>query len=179
MNQIFIGKTESGKTFEAKKRMLQSSRGALFINYVDKEKDKRFEQTNRHTNLQLICNLLRNGKKVQYNITSDFDKEVIALHHFLVREKWACNFIFCIDELHLLKKRTLNVLSSIWKIGRHDNIYGYGITQRPQDVDRGMITQSKKLVIFKCSIEDSWFKSYGISIDKIPQEVHKYYEHEM
>lgn len=178
MNRLFIGKTESGKTYLAKKLMLESSKGALFINYVDPEKDMRFEQVNEKTPFELIINLLKNGRKVQFNINpnANFDNSVKGLYRVFRNIK---NIIFCVDEIHLLDNKTKKELAKLWKTGRHNNIDAYGITQRPQDLDRGMTSQSKYLHIFKMSMENSYFKNYNIDLDLIPKVEREYHTLEM
>lgn len=173
MHEIFIGMTKVGKTFEAKRRMLESSKGALFINYVDPEKDKRFEQVDWTTDLSLIESLLSNGRKVQYNVNknSDFNIEVDVLYTVFKNMK---NIIFCVDEIHLLDNKTKSKIANLWKVGRHDRIDAFGITQRPQELDRAMTTQSEKIHIFKCSMEDNYFKTYGIDPQTVPKVVHKF-----
>lgn len=171
MHRIFIGQTKAGKTFLAKKLMLESSKGALFINFVDPEKDKRFEQVNWNTDIDLIQSLLKNGRKVQYNVSHDFDIECEVLYTVFKDTK---NIIFAIDEVHLLKRKTKELLSNLWKVGRHNQIDAFGITQRPQELDRAMTTQSERIHIFKSSMEDQYFKTYGIDHKKVPTEIHKY-----
>lgn len=173
-HRIFIGQTKSGKTYLAKKMMFESPKGSLFINYVDPEKDSRFEQVDRYTDFDLIKSLLKNGRKVQYNVNvnmDQFDEECVALYNAFKNEQ---SIIFCIDEVHLLKRKTKELLSNLWKVARHNSIDAFGITQRPQELDRAMTTQSEYIHIFKSSMEDQYFKSYGINPDKIPKEVHKY-----
>lgn len=173
IHEIFIGMSQSGKTYLAKEKMLSSNQGALFINWVDPQRDSRFEQVDWKTDLSLIESLLKNGRKVQYNVkkNGNFDIEVDVLYTIF---KNCENFIFCIDEIHLLKKSTKEQLANLWKVGRHNRITAYGITQRPQELDRAMTTQSGRINIFKSSMEDAYFKSYGIDPNKIPTEKWKH-----
>lgn len=171
MHRVFIGQTKAGKTYLAKQMMVESSKGCLFINFVDPEKDKRFEQVNWTTDIELIQSLLKNGRKVQYNVLHDFDIECEVLYTVFKDTK---NIIIAIDEVHLLKRKTKELLSNLWKIGRHNKIDAFAITQRPQELDRAMTTQSERIHIFKSSMEDQYFKNYGIDPKKIPTEVHQH-----
>lgn len=173
MHKIFIGMTEMGKTYEAVSQMLKSNKGVLFINYVDHEKRKGFEQVNKFSDLDMIKALLKNGRKVQFNVTSNFDDEVRALYIIFKNQK---NFVFAVDEVHLLKKNTKELISNLWKVGRHNFIEAWGITQRPTELDRAMVTQSKELYIFKTVMEDGFFNLYKIPKDKLPNEKWKYYK---
>lgn len=172
-HKIFIGMTEMGKTFEAVQQMRKSSKGVLFVNYVDHEKRSGFEQVNRFKDIDLIKALLSNGRKVQYNVTKDFDKEVIALYKTFKNQE---NFIFAIDEVHLLKKETKALISNLWKVGRHNNIDAWAMTQRPTELDRAMVTQSKELYIFKTVMEDGFFNLYSIDKSILPKEKWKYHK---
>lgn len=172
MHKIFIGMTEMGKTFEAVNQMKKSSKGVLFINYVDHEKRSGFEQVNRHKDIDLIKALLNNRRKVQYNVTSDFDKEMLAIYKVFKNQP---NIIIAIDEVHLLNKETKSIIANWWKVGRHDGIDAWGMTQRPTELDRAMVTQSKEMYIFKTVMEDGFFNLYKIDKEKLPTEKWKYY----
>jgi hypothetical protein len=172
-HKIFIGMTDAGKTYEAKKQMLSASKGVLFVNYVEKEKSRGFEQVSKNTDIDLIKTLLRNGRKVQYNCSrKSFDREMLALYN--VFENFN-DFIFCIDEIHLLNKEVKSEISNLWKTGKHNGIEAWGITQRPTELDRAMITQSKELYIFKTVMEDGFFNLYKIDKSLLPNEIWKYY----
>jgi len=172
-HKIFIGMTDAGKSFEAKKQMQASKKGVLFVNYVEKEKSVGFEQVNKNTDIELIKALLKNGRKIQYNCgRKTFDKEMLALYNIFENEE---NFIFCIDEIHLLKKEVKDQIANLWKTGKHNNIEAWGITQRPTELDRAMVSQSKYMYIFKTVMEDGFFNLYKIDKSKIPTEVWKYY----
>lgn len=173
-HEIFVGKTKSGKTYLAKQKMLKSPKGVLFINYVDPERDKRFYQVDRFTDFRLIDNLLKSGRKVQYNVSvkhDNFGGEVEMLYDWM---KNRGNAIICIDEVHLLPKTVQAKIANWWKVGRHRGIDAYGITQRPQELDRAMTTQSDYINIFKMSMEDTYLKTYGIDPAIVPKEVHKH-----
>lgn len=176
-NRTYVGKTETGKTTLAVKHMLESNKGVLFINYVDKNKARKgFVNMDRNGEPKLLLNLLNNRRNVQWNVDinkNQFDKEVIMLYDFVISNRIK-NIVFAIDETHLLKKKTADYIASLWKIGRHNEIDCYCMTQRPQDTPRAMITQSKQLYLFKLSFEDSWLKSYGISMETVPTENYKY-----
>ena len=172
-HKIFIGMTEMGKTFEAVRQMKASSKGVLFINYVDHEKRSGFEQVNNNTDLDLVKNLLARRRKVQFNVKGDFDKSVMALYKIF---KNFNNIVICIDEIHLLNKDTKKLISNWWKVGRHDNIEAWGITQRPTELDRAMVTQSKELYIFKTVMEDGFFNLYKIDKSLLPKEKWKYHK---
>lgn len=171
-HRCYFGKTLSGKTTLAKKDLAEAgSFGRLFVNLIDKERFAGYEQVNRTTPKQMIVNLLRNKRLVQYNAKSDtFDLEVLALKKLVMG---VGNCIMVIDEVHLLKKKTNEPLIEIWTGGRHENVWGWSISQRPQLMDRTMLTQSTKYV-FRLDLEDSWLKAYGIPMDTVPKENYKY-----
>jgi hypothetical protein len=169
--------TKSGKSYLAKKQLLESELSGIFINIVDLEIMSGFEIVDKKTNIDLIKNLLKNKRKLQYNIkTENIDNELIILIDLLKKISKELNGVnICIDEVHLFKNNTLEKLSLLWKIGRHTNINAWGITQRPQDLDRAMTTQSEEIYIFQLSMEDNYLKSYGIALENIPTEKYKYY----
>jgi hypothetical protein len=171
-HKIFIGMTDAGKTFEAKKQMLASSKGVLFVNYVEKERSRGFEQVSKRTDIDLIKTMLNNGRKVQYNCgRKTFNQEVKALYDIFEEHE---NFIFCIDEVHLLNDKVKEEIANLWKTGKHNNISAWGLTQRPTELERSMVTQSKEMYVFMTVREDGFFNYYKIPLNSLPQEVWKY-----
>lgn len=169
-HKCYFGKTQSGKTTKAVKDLnTLSSYGRVFINLIDVKKFEGFEQVSKKTDSDLFKNLLRNKRKVQYNCdVNTFDREVLLIKKIVESIE---NCIIVIDEAHLLKKETTNELTKIWTGGRHKNIYGWAISQRPQLLDRTMLTQSQ-LIVFKLDFEDSWLKTYGVK--ETPSENYKF-----
>lgn len=168
----YFGKTKSGKTTKAVNDLKSlNGYGRIFINLIDVKRFEGFEQCDKKTDLELLKNLLRNKRKVQYNCDpKTFDMEVNFLKRLVESIE---NCVIVIDEAHLLKKNTTDFLEEIWTGGRHKNVYGRAISQRPQLLSRTMLTQSK-LIVFKLDFEDSWLKTYGIK--ETPNENYKFIE---
>lgn len=171
-HRCYFGKTKSGKTTKAVADLRAAkSYGKLFINLIDTNRMEGFEQVSKKTDIDLIVNLLKNKRCVQYNCDENtFSKEVVALKKIAYMSE---NVIFLLDEAHLINKETEKEIEKIWTGGRHRNIYGWAISQRPQLMSRTMLTQSK-LYVFKLDFEDSWLKSYGLK--ETPKENYKYVE---
>lgn len=169
-HRCYFGKTLSGKTTKAIKDLnTLSDYGRVFINLIDVKTFEGYEQVNKKTDIDLLKNLLRNKRKVQYNCdVNTFDKEVLLLKKIV---ESIGNCIFLVDEVHLLEAETLKELKKIWTGGRHKKIYGWAISQRPQLIDRTMLTQSE-LIIFRLDFEDSWLKTYGVK--ETPKENYKF-----
>lgn len=169
-HRCYFGKTQSGKTTKAIKDLnALPNYGRVFINLIDVKKFEGFEQVSKKTDIDLFKNLLRNKRKVQYNCDENtFDKEIILIKKIV---ESIGNCIVVIDESHLMKKETINEVKKIWTGGRHKNIYGWAISQRPQLLDRTMLTQSE-LIIFRLDFEDSWLASYGVK--ETPKENYKF-----
>lgn len=169
-HRCYFGKTMSGKTTKAVKDLnTLSNYGRVFINLIDVKRFEGFEQVSKKTDIDLFKNLLKNKRKVQYNCdVKTFDKEVLLIKKIVESIE---NCVIVIDEAHLLKQETTNELKEIWTGGRHKNVYGWAISQRPQLLDRTMLTQSE-LVVFKLDFEDSWLKTYGVK--ETPKENYKF-----
>lgn len=169
-HRCYFGKTLSGKTTKAIKDLESATGyGRVFINLIDTNKFKGFEQINKKTDALLLINLLKNKRKVQYNCDAKtFDREVLTIQKIVESVE---NCIIVIDEAHLLETETTKKLEQIWTGGRHKNVYGWAISQRPQLLSRTMLTQSE-LIVFKLDFEDTWLKSYGLK--ETPKENYKF-----
>lgn len=171
-----IGITRSGKTYATKKSLENVKEGVLFFNTQLEEMPKIFIKCDADTNISVMINALKQGKKINYIpnwINEEFrEKEVVHL----VRKLYQSNIkkiYFVVDEVHLYNNLALKELIKVATTGLRFGIYGIWISQRPANIDNTLMTQSNQFIIFDTNMESGYFKRYGIPADEIKERIGK------
>jgi hypothetical protein len=173
--KTIIGITLSGKSYYAKKTLFLEECGVLFINTLHDDADMEgWTKADSKSDIYDIIHGLSRGKKINYHPAKNIETREIEVFYvvnkLLGREN--IEFILAVDEVHLYESKEIEILfKNVSQMGRHSGIVPVWISQRPQQLDRALITQSYTIIIFNTNMEDSYFKSYGINPDKLKQEI--------
>lgn len=170
-----LGTTGYGKSYYGKKTLLKESRGTIYYNTLRDNVDmKGWTLADGKNEFMDLVKALDKGNKINFQAYNDIDMRELELQYLLMSFLRRNNkpFIFAVDEVHLFEeKETKKLMKNVSQIGRHQNITPVWISQRPQQMDRALITQTPTKIIFYTEMEDSYFKSYGIDVEKMKQEI--------
>lgn len=169
------GITRSGKTEFAKKLMAAWEGAAVFIN-TQGEKSP-FLKGNRYSSLRSLLSALRRGAKVDYTPSPD-DALALAeiqclIPYFMDLGCRGGGLLVVIDEAHVYGAQGMRD-SPLFRISRRGLKYGVTgvfVSQRPADVDKRIVTQCVRHVIFSTSFEGPYFRRYGIPGEELQKKL--------
>jgi hypothetical protein len=175
-HSIVIGKTQQGKTYATQKILLEQNKGTLFFN-TQLEDLKGYINVDRNTTFKQIKQLLKLGKKLNY-MPYPLLKIQFQEIQFLINLLFSSggftkndNIYVVIDEVHLFTKEAQDSIERIATSGLRFGLNGIFLSQRPANMSNTLMSQSNEMLIFKCSMESQYFKSYGIPIEEILQSI--------
>jgi len=173
---IVIGKTQQGKTYATQKILLEQNKGTLFFN-TQLEDLKGYINVDRNTTFKQMKQLLKLGKKLNY-MPYPLLKIQFQEIQFLINLLFSSggftkndNIYVVIDEVHLFTKEAQDSIERIATSGLRFGLNGIFLSQRPANMSNTLMSQSNEMLIFKCSMESQYFKSYGIPIEEILQDI--------
>lgn len=169
-----FGITRHGKTW-AIVRSLEKHTGAVFFYNVNDEKIKGFIKADSKSNVELIINALKQGKKINFVPTGDLEKDSKVLGAFikhLFEQNIQLNCIFAIDEVHLFgdskDKEGLKGCKRIATTGLRRGYKAVWITQRGALIDNTLFTQSTRVICFALGHADiTYLKGHGVPTEQI------------
>lgn len=176
-----LGTTGYGKSFFAKNQLKKESCGVLYYNTIcDNDDMKGWVKADAKIVFDDLMKALDKGEKINYQAYKNIEIREMELQLILRKmlQRQSKPFIIAVDEVHLFEdKDTKRVMKNVSQLGRHNGITPVWISQRPQQMERALITQTPKKIIFYTEMEDSYFKSYGIDVEKMKKEIagRKYY----
>lgn len=172
-----IGRTDTGKTTFAKKLHEHTDKTSIFFNTQD-------EDVVGHRTKKWDKNLLAEHRKI--NFIPDENEEIGSiqlneiyydLRHItedLNDRSRKTRFIVFVDESHEYAPNGAKgtPLHKIFKRGHRYGIRGISMTQRPAELDKGIVTQANFHVIFDVDdFESSYFKTKNIPIHLVQDQL--------
>jgi KaiC/GvpD/RAD55 family RecA-like ATPase len=176
-----LGTTGYGKSYYAKNTLKKEGCGVLYYNTICDNADMRgWTKADGSIDFTDLIKALDKGEKINYQAIKNVEIREMELQYILgkLQSRQNKTFILAVDEVHLFEdKDTRRLMKNISQVGRHFGIIPVWISQRPQQMDRALITQTSTKIIFYTEMEDSYFKSYGIDVEKMKKEIagRKYY----
>ena len=165
-----FGRTQSGKTHLAR-NILRGWKGpALCINTQAEEMPGVIVPDSAE--LGLIMRRLRQGAHLNLVPPADDAQARLVLDALIPRligaSEWRPELLLIVDEAHVYAPQgRMSVLHLIARRGLRWGVRGVWISQRPADVDKGLVTQATRHVVFETSWEGPYFQRYGIDQDKV------------
>jgi hypothetical protein len=166
------GMTQSGKTYFTLKHLEKSDMPVFFFNA--QEVSTRFTQVDKSYDIDDIIRYLRGGGKVDYvpSLSLKYSKHelnMIIQQFFMSKAFINKPMIFAIDECHLVAREGANneYINMIPTRGFAMGFRGVFIAQHPAMVDKTLITQSDKHVIFHTTWEKQYFATKGLNLDDV------------
>jgi Cdc6-like AAA superfamily ATPase len=176
-----LGTTGYGKSYFAKNTLKKEDCGVIYYNTLCDNADMRgWTKADGSINFTDLVKALDKGEKINFQAYKNIDVREMELQYIMRKFLERSNkfFILAVDEVHLFEdKDSKKLMKNVSQIGRHSDIIPVWISQRPQQMDRALITQTPTKIIFYTEMEDSYFKSYGIDVEKMKKEIagRKYY----
>lgn len=182
-HNFVCGMTGTGKTTFVIEHLKRSSLPCLFFNV--QKIDTPFIKCDGNCSAKDIINSLKRGDKL------DFIPEPRKLFmkgqiNYLVNELFAVDyfrnkpFLFVIDEAHIIAAQgdKNDYINMIPTRGRSLGFTGVFIAQRPALVDKTIVSQCTKHVIFATEYEGAYFRTKGLDDEKIKTmlggDIHNY-----
>lgn len=168
-----IGRTNTGKTTVAKKLHDNTELYSIFFNTQDEE-IKGFrtnvwnvEKLRDHKKINFIPHHNNDMARVQLNeIVTDLQ----GITESIGDRSRKTRFVVFVDESHEIAPNNVTgtPLHFIFKRGHRYGITGVSITQRPAELDLGIVSQADLHVIFDVNdFESQYFKKKNIPIEKV------------
>ena len=168
-----IGRTNTGKTTVAKKLHDNTELYSIFFNTQDEE-IKGFrtnvwnvEKLRDHKKINFIPHHNNDMARVQLNeIVTDLQ----GITKSIGDRSRKTRFVVFVDESHEIAPNNVTgtPLHFIFKRGHRYGITGVSITQRPAELDLGIVSQADLHVIFDVNdFESQYFKKKNIPIEKV------------
>ena len=172
-----IGKTDTGKTTVAKLLHENTDKISIFFNTQD-------EHVDGYRVNYWDPELLKEHKKINFIPSWKTDKATIQLNKIIMDlskitqnigdRSRETRFIVFVDEAHeIAYQGSKNTpLHYLFKRGNRYGMTGISITQRPADLDKGIVTQASYHVIFDVNnFESQYFKIKNIPIEQIKDQL--------
>lgn len=182
-HNFICGMTGTGKTTFVLAQLEKSSYPVFFFNVQGFENC--FCNCNGDYEMRDIVNALRHGEKL--NFVPNPRKSMLEMQiNYIIDELFAVDcfaenpFYFVIDEAHIVcsqggKNDYVNMIPTR---GRTKGFMGIFIAQRPALVDKTIITQCTKHIIFSTEFEQQYFRTKGLDDEKIKamlgDDIHNY-----
>jgi hypothetical protein len=179
---IIVGTTKHGKSYFAKKTLLEQDSGVLYFNTLTDNADMwGFTYADGSNSMEQLYRAICSGEKINFQPSLNRVQRESQLEYmflWLLKHK-GIEYIFALDEVHLFEgnKNIDSLLREVSQTGRHFGITPTWITQRPQQLPRPCMTQANQVIFFNMNFEDSWLKNYGVNADQLRQQIQgrKYY----
>lgn len=179
---IIVGTTKHGKSYFAKKTLLEQRPGVLYFNTLNDNVDMQgYTLADGKNSMEQLYISLCKGEKINFMpnlLRVGREAQLEYMFSWLLKHK-NTEYLFALDEVHLFEgnKNIDSLLREISQTGRHFGITPVWITQRPQQLPRPCMTQSNQVIFFNLNFEDSWLQQYGIKSEQLKQQIkgRKYY----
>lgn len=172
-----IGKTNTGKTTFAKKLHENAKIHSIFFNTQDEDiVGYRCKKWDYH--------LLKEYNKINFiphwnndQATEQLEKITQDLMQITLKigdRSRKTRFLLFVDESHEIapNNRTGTPLHFVFKRGMRYGITGISITQRPAELDKGIVSQASYHVIFDVNdFESQYFKLKNIPIEQVKDQL--------
>lgn len=172
-----LGRTNTGKTTVSKKLHDNTSLISIFFNTQDEElKGYRTTKWNvdclkDHKKINFIPHHSNDIARIQLNeIVQDLRKITESIGDRSRKTR----FVVFVDESHEIAPNNVTgtPLHFIFKRGHRYGITGVSITQRPAELDLGIVSQAALHVIFDVNdFESQYFKKKNIPIEKVKDKL--------
>jgi len=172
-----IGRTNTGKTTVAKKLHDNTDLISIFFNTQDEEVkgyrstvwDK--EKLRDHTKFNFIPHHNNDMARVQLN---EIVMDLRGITESIGDRSRKTRFVVFVDESHEIAPNNVTgtPLHFLFKRGHRYGITGVSITQRPAELDLGIVSQADLHVIFDVNdFESQYFKKKNIPIDQVRSQL--------
>lgn len=168
-----IGKTRSGKTYATKKSLAAVKCGVLFFNVQLEDMPRGFIKADGDNEIEQIREALRAGKKINYvpsvnKAIRENELDYIIQSFYDGSEH---DFFLAVDECHLFGRQATDSMIQIATTGLRFGLKGVFLSQRMQNIDKTLVTQSTNYVWFETNLESQYFRAKGIPIDEIDRRL--------
>ena len=168
-----LGRTNTGKTTIAKKLHDNTDKISIFFNTQDEE-IKGYKATKwnvkllkEHDKINFIPHHSNDIARVQLN---EIVQDLRQITESIGDRSRTTRFVVFVDESHEIAPNNVHgtPLHFIFKRGHRYGITGISITQRPAELDLGIVSQADLHVIFDVNdFESQYFKKKNIPIEKV------------
>ena len=172
-----IGRTNTGKTTVAKKLHDNTDLYSIFFNTQDEEvKGYRttvwdVEKLRDHKKINFIPHHNNDMARVQLN---EIVMDLKGITESIGDRSRKTRFVIFVDESHEIAPNNVTgtPLHFIFKRGHRYGITGVSITQRPAELDLGIVSQADLHVIFDVNdFESQYFKKKNIPIEQVRSQL--------
>jgi len=175
-HKLIIGMTGTGKGHTTTNTLKSVPQGVFFFNTAHMDMPKGFVRATGKNELSDLMEDIEDGGKVNFlpaRTREDAQKQLIAIINGLYSRKWK-DFIFVIDEVHVLKKIAQDAIIGAITTARNYGVELACMSQRFQLVDKTIRTQSPYKVIFYLENETTFCEGEGIPYsDMLPKILEK------
>lgn len=172
-----IGRTNTGKTTVAKKLHDNTDKISVFFNTQDEDvqghETKKWDvhDLKEHKKINFISHHSNDIATIQLNeIVQDLRKITESLGDRSRKTR----FVVFVDEAHEIAPNNVTgtPLHFVFKRGHRYGITGVSITQRPAELDLGIVSQADLHVIFDVNdFESQYFKKKNIPIEQVRDQL--------
>lgn len=172
-HEFVCGRTGSGKSVYAVKRGLAHAGPCLYIDPQEQDDlPARWPRTGSQNMISQILSLARRGGVVYVpdRRLKEAQREIRGLIGCLFAGRpWSPPLLLIVDEAQVFAPEggADSPLTWIALRGRRWGVQGLFVSQRPAEVDKSVVTQCARHVVFQTAFEGPYFQRYGLPADDI------------